>query len=578
MRFVLAIVSFVIGLLLVALAVGQRTVFEPPSSLVAASSSKSSAPVTVIPGSTLNANPGYQRINVSGSGKVFAAYGKTSDVDAWIGDAKHTTMRFDAEQAKLVGRTTGSESTVPDPAGSDLWYQEYDSAGQFTVRLPEDVSVIIVGDGTAAAPSDVSVTWPRDTATPSVGPLLVAGGVFLVGGIVLLVWAFVHQRRGRGPRRRSGGSRPPRVRASRRAAAAGAQVPVRGRRGRRAFVAIPVLLVGALGLAGCSSDYWPQGTSAASPTPTATATGTAAQTEPTAATKQQITRIVQRVAYVAKRADDARDAKLAEQRFTGAALDLRAANYTIRGKDSDVDAPPTISGEQVCVALPQQTDSWPRTVFAVVAEDCDAKSAPQALTLVQDSARDDYKVAYDVSLEAAAKIPSLAPTSIGAALLASNTKLLAIAPDEIAKAYGDILSKDKDSSYASLFQADSDGLRSTIGKAYKDKKSESLPDTAKIEYSSEVPDDSAVAIATDGAGALVSADLNEVEKVTPTAAGAEVNTEGAVKALSGVDSSTKGISATYGVQLLFYVPPVGTDDKVVLLGFTQGLTAASEVQ
>ncbi|MBA8990642.1 hypothetical protein FHW23_001888 [Curtobacterium pusillum] len=578
MRFVLAIVSFVIGLLLVALAVGQRTVFEPPSSLVAASSSKASAPVTVIPGSTLNANPGYQRINVSGSGKVFAAYGKTTDVDAWVGDAKHTTLRFDAEQAKLVGRTTGSATSVPDPAGSDLWYQEYDGAGQFTVRLPKDVSVIIVGDGKAAAPSDVSVTWPRDTATPTVGPLLVAGAVFLVGGVVLLIWAFVHQRRGRGPRRRSGGSRPPRVRASRRAAAAGAQVPVRGRRGRRALVAVPVVLVGALGLAGCSSDYWPQGGSAASPTPTATATGAAGQTEPTAATEQQIRRIVQRVADVAKKADDARDAKIAAQRFTGAALDLREANYTIRGKDSDVDAPPAISAEQVCVALPQQTDSWPRTVFAVVAEDCDAKSAPQALTLVQDSARDDYKVAYDVSLEAAAKIPSLAPTSLGAALLASNTKLLSIAPDQIAKAYGDILSKDEDSTYASLFQSDGDGLRSTIGKAYKDKKSDALPDTAKIEYSSEVPDDSAVAIATDGAGALVSADLNEIEKVTPTAAGAEVNTEGAVKALSGVDSSTKGISATYGVQLLFYVPPVGTDDKVVLLGFTQGLTAASEVQ
>ncbi|SDQ83730.1 hypothetical protein SAMN02800687_2777 [Curtobacterium sp. UNCCL20] len=578
MRFVLAIVSFVIGLLLVALAVGQRTVFEPPSSLVAASSSKSSAPVTVIPGSTLNANPGYQRINVSGSGKVFAAYGKTTDVDAWVGDAKHTTMRFDADKGSLVGRTTGSESTVPDPAGSDLWYQEYDSAGQFTVRLPKDVSVIIVGDGSAAAPSDVSVTWPRSTATPSVGPLLVAGGVFLVGGIVLLIWAFVHQRRGRGPRRRSGGSRPPRVRASRRAAAAGAQVPVRGRRGRRAFVAIPVLLVGALGLAGCSSDYWPQGSSAATPTPTATATGAAAQSEPTAASSQQIKRIAERVADVAKKADDARDAKVAAERFTGAALELREANYTIRGKDTDVDAPPTISADQVCVALPQQTDSWPRTVFAVVAEDCDAKSAPQALTLVQDSARDDYKVAYDVSLEAAAKIPSLAPTSIGAALLTPNTKLLAIAPDQIGRVYGDILSKDKDSAYAPLFQSDGDGLRSTIGKAYKDKKSESLPDTAKIEYSSEVPADSATAIATDGAGALVSAELNEIEKVTPTAAGAEVNTEGAVKALSGVDSSKKGITATYGVQLLFYVPPVGTDDKVVLLGFTQGLTAASEVQ
>ncbi|MBT2501579.1 hypothetical protein [Curtobacterium sp. ISL-83] len=578
MRFVLAIVSFVIGLLLVALAVGQRTVFAPPSSLVAESSTKTSAPVTVIPGSTLNANPGYQRVNVTGSGTVFAAYGKTTDVNAWIGDAKHTTLRFDAAAGRLVGKTTGSESTVPSPKGSDLWYQEYDGPGQFTVRLPADVSVIVVGDGKGAAPTDVSVTWPRDTSTPAVGPLLVAGGVFVLGGLVLLVWAFVHQRRGRGPRRRSGGTRPPRVRASRRAAAAGAQVPARGRRGRRAFVAVPLVLVGALMLAGCSSEYWPHGGGQATPTPTMAATAAAAPSEPTAASKQQIMRIVQRVAVVAKQSDGARDARLAATRFTGSALQLREANYTIRGKDSGVSAPPVISAGQVCVALPQQTDSWPRTVFAVVADDCTAKTAPQALTLVQDSARDDYKVAYDVSLEADAKLPTLAPTSIGAALLASNSKLLAIAPGGVATAYSDILAKDAASRYANLFQSEGDGLRSTIGKAYKDKKSAALPDTAKIEYSSEVPSDSAVAIATDKAGALVSADLNEIEKVTPTAAGAEVNTEGAVKALSGVDSSKKGITATYGVQLLFYVPPVGTDGKVVLLGFTQGLTAASEVQ
>ncbi|KTR38012.1 hypothetical protein NS263_14605 [Curtobacterium oceanosedimentum] len=579
MRFVLAIVSFVIGLLLVGLAVGQRTVFAPPSSLVAQSSSTASAPVTVIPGSTLTANPGYQRINVAGSGTVFAAYGKTADVDAWIGDAKHTTLRFDAEQDRLVGRTTGSGDSVPDPKGSDLWYQEWDGPGQFTVRLPADVSVVVLADGSDAAPTDVSVTWPRDTATPSVGPLLVVGGLFLAGGVALLVWAFLHQRRGRGPRRRSGGTRPPRVRASRRAAAAGAQVPVRGRRGRRSLVAVPIVLVGALGLAGCSSDYWPQGGgSGATPTPTASATGAADSTEPTAATEQQIRRIVERVAEVASKADADRDTSLLESRFTGAALDFRKANYAIREKDADVDAPPAISAGEVCVALPQQTGSWPRTIFTVVAEDCSAKTAPQALTLVQDSARDDYKVAYDVSLEAAAEIPSLAPTSLGAARLAGDTKLLRIAPDDIAAAYGDVLAKDSESDKASLFASDGDGLRSTIGKAYKDKKADSLPDTAKIEYSSEVPEDSPVAIATDGAGALVSASLDEIEKVTPTAAGAEVNTEGAVKALSGVDSSTKGISATYSVQLLFSVPPVGSDEKVVLLGFTQGLTAASEVQ
>ncbi|ROP66508.1 hypothetical protein [Curtobacterium sp. ZW137] len=580
MRFVLAIVAFVIGLLLVGLGVAQRTVFAPPSSIVAQSSTTTKAPVTVIPGTVLNANPGYQRINIAGSGTVFAAYGKTSDVTAWVGDAEHNTLRYDADTSKLVAKTTGSESTVPDPKGSDLWYQEYDGAGQFTVRLPADTSVIIVGDGKSAAPADVSVTWPRDTATPSVGPLMTAGGVFVLGGIALLIWAFLHQRRSRGPRRRSGGTRPPRVRASRRAAAAGAQVPSRSRRGRRSMIAVPVVLVGALALTGCSSEYWPQGGGAdsATPTPTASATGAAEQAEPTAATRQQISRVVTRVAAVATKADADRDSTLAETRFTGPALELREANYAIRAKDTDVDAPPAISASDISVSLPQQTDSWPRTVFVVASDPDDAKTAPQALTLVQESARDDYKVMYDVSLEADAKLPSVAPVSIGTAQLASDTKLLALAPDQVAPAYGDILSKDTDSEYADLFQAEGDDLREKIGKAYKDKKSASLPDTAKIEYSSESPEDTAIALATNGAGALVSVNLNEIEKVTPTASGAEVNTEGAVKALSGVDSSKKGVSATYGVQLLFSVPAVGSDDKIVLLGFTQGLTAASEVQ
>jgi hypothetical protein len=578
-RFVLAIVSFVIGVLLVGLGVGQRTVFAPPTSIVAATSGTSSAPVTVIPGSVLNANPGYQRVNISGSGKVFAAYGKTTDVDAWIGDAAHTTLRYDAEKGALVGRTTGTGTEVPDPRGSDLWYQEYDDARQFTVRLPSDVSLVVAGDGTEPAPSDVSLTWPRDTATPLVGPLLTLGGLFVLGGLVLLVWAFLHQRRSRGPRRRSGGGRPPRVRASRRAAAAGAQVPARSRRGRRSLVAVPVLVAGALVLSGCSSEYWPQGGDAGTtPTPTASATGAAVADPATAATKQQIARIVARVAEVAEKADADQDADLAGTRFAGPALELRKANYAIRAADAKAQALPAIA-DDVCVALPQQTDSWPRTVFAVVAADCsDKETAPQALTLVQQDARSDYKVEYAVSLEADAQLPSLAPTAVGAAQLAPDSKLLALAPDEVAAAYGDVLSQDSASPSADLFASDGDDLRSRIGKSYKDEKAKALPDTAKIEYSSEVPDDTALALATNTAGALVSVDLNEVEKVTPTATGAEVNTEGAVKALSGIDSSTKGVTATYGVQLLFSVPPVGSDDKIELLGFTQGLIAASEVQ
>ena len=37
------------------------------------------------------------------------------------------------------------------------------------------------------------------------------------------------------------------------------------------------------------------------------------------------------------------------------------------------------------------------------------------------------------------------------------------------------------------------------------------------------------------------------------------------------------MTASYDAQLLFYVPPVGSDEKIVLLGYSYGLAKASEV-
>jgi hypothetical protein len=65
--------------------------------------------------------------------------------------------------------------------------------------------------------------------------------------------------------------------------------------------------------------------------------------------------------------------------------------------------------------------------------------------------------------------------------------------------------------------------------------------------------------------------------VTPTQAGAAVNAPATVAALSGRTQSDSGIVATYGIQILFSVPPVGSDAQVVLLGYTQGLISAGEL-
>ena len=68
--------------------------------------------------------------------------------------------------------------------------------------------------------------------------------------------------------------------------------------------------------------------------------------------------------------------------------------------------------------------------------------------------------------------------------------------------------------------------------------------------------------------------LDEVETVRPTQTGASVSPEGLAKILSGVSSSTTGIESTYGLELAFYVPPLGSKDKIRLLGYTQGLISA----
>jgi hypothetical protein len=230
----------------------------------------------------------------------------------------------------------------------------------------------------------------------------------------------------------------------------------------------------------------------------------------------------------------------------------------------------------VTLTLPQQSDDWPRTVFAVV-QDADATKAPVALTLLQETARDPYKVEYAQSLEAQATLPTVAPASIGAARLAPDVKLLTLRPDQLAEVYGDILRNGDESQWAPQFQGEGDTLRDKIGKTYKDAKRAALPTTASIDFTSTPVEDDAVAFATNDAGALVSVALDEVETVKPTAAGASVEPQGVVKSLLGLDTSKKGIEATYGVQLLFQVPPVGSDEKIVLLGFSQALIQAKEL-
>jgi hypothetical protein len=184
---------------------------------------------------------------------------------------------------------------------------------------------------------------------------------------------------------------------------------------------------------------------------------------------------------------------------------------------------------------------------------------------------------YAITLEPAAVIPDLAPASVGASRLLDESPVLSKSLTDVTLGYADILALDLDSDAYLDFEAEGDSLRVNVGPAYKESVRASLPSTASASFSSALGVARPIALATNENGALAAVNLYETTTVAPTEEGAAVNPSGQVKALSGVAVSTRGVAATYGYQLLFYVPPAGGDGKIVLLGYSQGLVKAGEI-
>ena len=622
MRFVLAIVAFVVAAVMIVAGIAQRTVFAPPSHIEAAATVSGDPRYLVIDGSALNAHPGQQTLTVSGNpegAKPVVAYGRTADVKAWLGDQKYVAVRYQKATGKLAtksvtpkpaataddGKGAGTTATAtptpaptpaatpsgsaasatagPNPAGSDLWLEEFDGdAAQVTrMNIPDDVSVIVASDGQKAAPSNVAVTWPVDSSTPWAFPLIIGGLILLVIGIALYLWGLYTHRRSRGPRRKSGPKMPKLPKAPKYKPTAMIESTPRGRRStRRARVILPVALAGALALTGCTAGTNAASTPSKTATPLATEAPDASGQLPPAVTVPQLERIVKRISDAAAAADSKASPDLAKARFTGPALQLREANYAIRAKKTDEPALPAIPANPIVLSLPQATDAWPRTVAAVIDSPKDAKGnaqAPIALTMVQETPRDNYQVEYAISLEPKAKVPNLAPASIGSAVVPPDSKLLALAPEKVSAAYGDILMNGDKSQYASLFSAEGDTLRSQVGADWKAKQKAAVPATASLTFITGPGSGSDVAMATNDSGAIVWTGLQESQVLKVVEAGAEVSAGATAAALSGAATSKTGIQSDFGYQLAFYVPPAGSNAKITLLGFAQGMVAAKQI-
>ncbi|MCS3842696.1 glycosyl transferase [Microbacterium sp. AK031] len=626
MRFVWAVVAFVLATLLIGAGIAQRTIFMGPSAQQTELSVEEPAPYMLVDGAVLRENPGQQTLLIRGEGEIFAAYGRTADLEAWLSDATYNVVSLDSDGASVSSLVEpeevaddADESAEGDPeqtagrnpAGSDLWLDSFSEADQLItdMQLPEGMSLLIAKDGTENAPEDVVISWPLDRSTPWVGPLIAAGGAVLLFGLVMYVLAIRHQRRGRGPRRKGPGPLPatePIDLAVERAPVRealetpDAAEPVteespdqksapkterRARSIRRRLLVLPAFGVAAMLFAGCSSDTWPQ-FGEASPTPSPTQTViTPENQKPPAVTEAQASRILKDISATLEESDSALDIELAGTRLEGAALAARTTDYTLRATLTDRTPPAVIPTEAIEVLLPQATDGWPRTVLALSKSKSDDTVPPVILTMTQADPWSNYKVSNIAEMQASAEVPELAPAWLGTSLITENASaFLALAPDELTAAFADVVDTGEASEYRSLFDPVSITLADSIV-ASRAAVTQSLVDHGAAETSSTafdiVPGTApAVAMATLDSGAIVAVSMIDSETIAPTSADAVIkfgeNPE--AKALTGVEEAAKGVVTTYGLQLFFSVPAQGSTEQVRLLAVHQDILNVEVIQ
>ena len=575
-RFLSSIALFAISLALFAGSLIIRHFFSDPDTLTQTIELTGEAPLIIINGDELGRISKDHTVTATfpndthADTSVVVGRGRTVDLLAWVGSASyHFVTVEDATGTLTDSLVSGLEPVVPSPSGSDLLVEEWDGVGVVSAPMviDPDQSVIIASDGTETAPTSLTIIWNLavDRTISTIMLYLAAASGFV--GVIAFLWGLWRERRQR--RHRQGrmprAPKPPRWR-PKRPGFLGAK-PAGGRRGRRVLGMVAGIgLIPAI-LAGCAPAESVQ------PTPTPVETGDQPYV---AMTAQQFQRILASITDTLGAADEKRATNIAATRLQGAALRFREATYRVKGVSPDLGTLFTIPNGTVNLLLPQQTEGWPRSVFAIIDDTSSETASSVAIILTQDGPRSNYHVDYTFALEPGVIMPEVPSAEFGTAVLPEETQLLSASPALVAEQYGDLLLRGDESSYAPLFVKDT--LQEQIGAPAKADRQTKMTGKAQFSWIESITDDTPVVFATSDAGAMIAVTIRESEIVKPVKNGSAISTEGAVRALSGRSSSLRGIQANYEYQLLLYVPPLGTTDQIKLLGYSYALVSATDLR
>ncbi|WP_120005148.1 hypothetical protein [Nesterenkonia muleiensis] len=206
MRFVYAIIAFLLGLVLLGLGITQLTA-ETEETYTVETEGAQEAPFTVITDDVIDAEDGRDEFTIEAEGEYLIALGRTYDVEAWLDDAAHNRLTGfepsdDPDQpSRFVAEFIDGETDVPDPSTSDLWVSVETAEGEMPYRwdTPDeagDWALLIYREDDEPAPAAITTT---ETVT-----LSAVGGIALtvIGALLILLALGLFYRALSAPRRK----------------------------------------------------------------------------------------------------------------------------------------------------------------------------------------------------------------------------------------------------------------------------------------------------------------------------------------------------------------------------------------
>ena len=555
MRIFISVALYILAIGLGLLGVAERTVWAPPLEKKLSVTIDESQPLIIVPNSILKLNAGKPTVKVSGHDEVFVASGRESDIKAWVGASSADTITLDKKTKKLLAVEQVSTAASADPAGSDLWRTERTAPKNVSAKVDTsgEGALIIASNGIKPAPNQISITWTQDVDLTWSNTLMISAFALLFMTLIYNLIVYRSIRNSRKPRRRlPRAPQGPKLRRRRRESS----LPKRGRRvAGREFAVIPATILTFALLSGC----------AASPNATETETAkTGLETlKPASLQLGQIRRIVTQVAAVAKKADEATSSTELLSRFTGPALEIRQSAYALIKKSKKAPALEAISASPLTLSLPEATDTWPRTLMVVTGVQKD--KLPILMVLQQSEPRRQYLVTHVTTLISGVKLPDVPSVKDGGIAVQPDSAYLQLQPLLLASTYGNIIDAGAASPDYGKFALSGDTFYKQISQIEKDQVASLTKATLNYQH---LPGDSGpISLATADGGALVALYMKDVTTIKPKKRNSGITVNELEQVALGAKGSLKGVVSTYGDMLMFYVPPVGSNGKIKLLGW-----------